>query len=515
MGENSRKIPRRIGQVASFMLTGPQVFGFVPAVILAAYWLGGEGAMVASALALPSAFVIAGSVANWHSGGPANRDGQTGLARRGQAEEKLSRILTAGETTGQTAAAIAVELDEFDGVRSQFGQQTAANLMRQVAGRLQTAVRQDDAVVHLTGSRFGIAVGPMPRADLETLIELCGRIQTQIAEPMVVDSTHIYVTACVGFALPGRVPSNDGAAMIECAETALDDARANGSGSIRAYSSGLSRRIRDRHTLCADSVKALENGQIDAWFQPQISTHDGQITGFEAVPFWDHPSRGPVPAREFEDHLAAAGFGERMSEIMLSGALRALRDWDGKGLSVAGVSVALGSDRLADPKLPDKLSWELDRFGLPPSRLYVEINEDVIAAASEDVVIRNIGRLGQLGCRIDLDDFGTGHASIANIRRFGVHRIRIDKSFVARVDRDRDQQNMVAAVLTMAERLSLDTLAEGVETAGEHAMLAQLGCNSVQGYSVSGPMRFSETVAWIEKHNARLPEMSTLRPGRN
>ncbi len=136
----------------------------------------------------------------------------------------------------------------------------------------------------------------------------------------------------------------------------------------------------------------------------------------------------------------------------------------------------------------------------------------MIADSQDDVITRNIRALSELGCNIDLDDFGTGHASIANIRRFAVKRIKIDASFVARLDRDRDQQNMVAAVLTMAERLELDTLAEGVETVGEHAMLAQLGCGHVQGFSIARPMPLGEATDWITKYRNKLVE--TPRVGR-
>jgi len=128
----------------------------------------------------------------------------------------------------------------------------------------------------------------------------------------------------------------------------------------------------------------------------------------------------------------------------------------------------------------------------------------VIAASADDVIVRNILALSELGCSIDLDDFGTGHASIANIRRFSVNRIKIDRSFITRVDRDREQQNMVAAILTMAERLEIDALAEGVETIGEHAILAQLGCGHVQGFSVARPMPVEATEKWIIQYQKKL-----------
>ena len=152
----------------------------------------------------------------------------------------------------------------------------------------------------------------------------------------------------------------------------------------------------------------------------------------------------------------------------------------------------------------DKGKWELGRFDLTPNRLSVEVLETVVASNDDDMITRNINALSALGCQIDLDDFGTGHASISSIRRFSVSRIKIDRSFVAKVDKDRDQQRMVSAILTMAEQLDLDTLAEGVETGGEHAMLAQLGCRHVQGYGLGRPMPFAATLDWLHAHRAKL-----------
>ena len=162
----------------------------------------------------------------------------------------------------------------------------------------------------------------------------------------------------------------------------------------------------------------------------------------------------------------------------------------------------------------EKIKWELDRFDLTPDRLAVEVLETVVALAPDDMITRNINALGALGCQIDLDDFGTGHASISSIRRFSVSRIKIDRSFVMKADRDPEQQRMIAAILTMAERLEVETLAEGVETVGEHAVLAQLGCDHVQGYGIARPMPFEQTLDWIVGHSAKLQDMPQIINGK-
>jgi diguanylate cyclase len=156
--------------------------------------------------------------------------------------------------------------------------------------------------------------------------------------------------------------------------------------------------------------------------------------------------------------------------------------------------------------LPEKLNWALDRFQLAPSRLTVEVLESVVAGDGDDIIASNVARIAAFGCKVDLDDFGTGNASITAIRRFSLHRLKIDRSFVREVDQSRDQQRLVTAILSMAERLGLETLAEGVETPAEHALLAQLGCGHVQGYVVAKPMPAEELAHWLRGHRERVAQ---------
>ena len=200
----------------------------------------------------------------------------------------------------------------------------------------------------------------------------------------------------------------------------------------------------------------------------------------------------------------------RLSEVILQHSLTALRSWDQAGLDIPRVSVNFSPVELRDPRLVERVQWELDRFGLTPARLGIEVLETVIANSPDGVIARNIIGLGKLGCYIDLDDFGTGHASITSLRRFPVNRIKIDRSFVTRVDRDEEQRRMLAAVLGMADRLGLATLAEGVETVGEHALLSQLGCDHVQGFGIARPMPADQLVDWSRGHHSKIAEAQRL-----
>jgi EAL domain-containing protein (putative c-di-GMP-specific phosphodiesterase class I) len=265
----------------------------------------------------------------------------------------------------------------------------------------------------------------------------------------------------------------------------------------------MARRRATRDALRDSLEEALDKGEIRPHFQPQISTDTGEISGFEALARWYHPDRGCLSPSEFLPVIEGSDLTERLGEVMLFHSLTALSGWDRAGLRVPTISVNFSASELRNPRLPERIKWELDRFDLKPERLTVEILETVVANAENDMVVSNIAALAALGCGVDLDDFGTGHASIATIRRFAVRRLKIDRSFVTRVDQDREQQRMVSAIVSMAERLGLETLAEGVESAPEHAMLSQLGCGHVQGFGLARPMALDQATDWIARHMNR------------
>ncbi|RSK39441.1 EAL domain-containing protein, partial [Rhodovulum iodosum] len=284
---------------------------------------------------------------------------------------------------------------------------------------------------------------------------------------------------------------------------------AAGPGPIRAYRPSMHRAGAARHETERTLAAALEAGEIRPWYQPQLSTDTGRLTGVEALTRWHHPERGVLCPDDFLPALVEAGLAERLAEEIRFQSFSALAAWDRAGIDVPRVAVNFTAEDLGAPDLADRIAWELDRFDLAPSRLTVEILESVIAAPGDEAVARSIAALADLGCAIDLDDFGTGHASLAALGRFAIGRIKIDRSFVAGIDTARPRQDMVAAILGLADRLGLDTLGEGVETLGENAALAQLGCGHVQGHAIAPPLPFAEMLAWTMKHREKLAR-STL-----
>ena len=492
-----------ISMALKHLFSGPQALALLPAAVLAAFWIGGEITLIITAIGLPLCLALLRGLVPHHSVGDAEAE-DDGSGGAEHLSRQLDGFLREARRRSLKCACLLVELDDYESVIDRYGQAAANHVADRCRDRLKSALRSRDKVFHLRDGQFAIAVAPVRTLDMDLGLQLAERLQHAMEEPISLDATTIYVSASTGLALNSQIDSPFGGKLADAADLALRDARRHAPSAIRAYSSDMRFPDASPHALSNDVINALENGHIQPWFQPQISTDTGQVTGFEALARWINPDRGLIAPSEFLPILEQADKMERLGEVMLYHALHALKSWDLAGLNIPHVGVNFSPGELRNPRLVEKIEWELDRFDLSPDRLMVEILETVVATSSDDIVARNINGLAALGCCIDLDDFGTGHASISSIRRFAVQRLKIDRSFVMKVDQDAEQQRMVSAILLMAEQLELDTLAEGVETAGEHAMLAQLGCHHVQGFGISRPLPFDKTIQWAKAHVEKL-----------
>ncbi|GHC63506.1 GGDEF domain-containing phosphodiesterase [Neogemmobacter tilapiae] len=490
-----------LGRRALRGLRGPGTLMMVPAVALVAFWLGGETALLLVALGVPLVLAL-----GWREMAPAGLVepplGTGGQVAMPAVLALLSRAMAEKGQTGQGSCCLVVRIDGFDRLLGLHGMGVLTEVLEQSAERLVAVLRLGDRVAILPDGGFLIGLRPERRIDLESMIQLSARLQAALTPAINIGTATHYVTGSVGFCLLDRAPALQAQALLQAALDAAQDASLNGPGAIRAFTPDVKARQQARSTLRQDLETALDLGQIRPHFQPQVSTDTGEVTGFEALARWYHPQRGILPPAQFLPMIEQMGLAERLGEVMLFHALQAISRWDRAARHITSVGVNFSAEELRNPQLAEKVRWELDRFALTPDRLSVEVLETVVAERENDIIIRNVRALADMGCRIDLDDFGTGHAAFSSVRRFPVRRIKIDRSFVTRVDREMEQQRMVAALVSMAEQLGLETLAEGVETGAEHAMLAQLGCAHVQGFGIARPMPFDETLPWMDSLRA-------------
>lgn len=398
-------------------------------------------------------------------------------------------------------ACMFIRLDGQDELLERWGATGRDEILRRTAERLRTALRSDDTVARVEDGTFGVVLRPVLIERLDDILNLAERLSRTLAEPMYLGGGVVQTSASIGLATPETLELGE---LLAGAEAALSQAMRLGPGTIERFSSDLRDRLSRQTSLIRSVDTAFANAEIHAWFQPQVDTNTGEISGFEALARWHHPQLGTLAPGEFLEAVRHAGRMPALGNAMLEQALTAINFWDRKALKVPTVSVNFSPDELRDHGMVERVKWEVDRHNLAPERLTIEILESVAALSNDDIILRNIDSLRSHGFRLDLDDFGTGQASIANLRRFGVQRIKIDRSFVTELDQDEEQRSIVAAILSLAEHLKVETVAEGVETQAEHATLAQLGCDHVQGYGISKPMPFDQTFAWINQHRARI-----------
>ena len=466
----------------------------------AAYRIGASELLLAMACVTPLVMILTPRL-RLHRAPDKQTD--TGAVEQATLLHEMDEALSNGPTHRKMAC-VAISIDNFTELRQDWDIGACDEAVFKSLERIKSVLRSEDILARLEDAEFVLFIPSLRAPETSAVLALCDRLLTVTKPPVHIDGHALHLSLSAGFCMNTRAPAQTGTAMLGAARAALKEARQNGPGAVRAYSKNT--RMPVESYLANEALQALRDGKITTWFQPQVSTDTGEITGFETLARWDHPERGVLLPEEFVHLFDDSNRMEEFGEKVFDNALRALLAWDEAGVCVPSVSANFATQQLRNPSLVERIKWDVDRYGLDPSRLTVEVLENVIADREDDIITRNIRALRSQGFRIDLDDFGTGHASIANIRRFAVDRIKIDRSFVANADTDPDQQRMIAAIVSLSERLGIQTLAEGVETPSELSFLSQLGCTHLQGFAVARPMPFEQTLDWIAQHNVRLQQ---------
>ena len=431
---------------------------------------------------------------------------------RAALQDMLDEVLDDCARRQRTTAVLHVEINDLLIADGGWGVDAEDRIMERMTQRISAALRAQDRVVRTGDRGMVVVLAPTRRADLDVLMSLVDRIQAAVAEPISIEGRSVRVHCCIGICSEAMAPSRSGAAIVAAADCALRIARRQGNDAVRAFDAEIQSQVEIDQTLTAQIDAALTDGQIRPWFQPQVETRTGRITGFEALARWHHPELGVLPPSQFLGPVAATGRSGDLGDVILRASLKALQAWDKAGISVPCVGVNVSLEQLADPRLAERIVWQVDRHDIAPERIAIEILETVTLRDGNETIVRNINTLRNAGFRLDLDDFGTGAASIAHIAQFGVHRIKIDRSFVQEIDRNGRKRDVVAAILGLADRLSIATLAEGVETAEERATLAEMGCPHVQGFAIAKPMPFEQTIDWaMARPTTRLDRLHQMQ----
>ncbi len=424
----------------------------------------------------------------------ARHDTLTELPNRAYLAEFMDNMIKEAEGRRPQFAIFHIDLDKFKEVNDTAGHAAGDLVLQTSAQALRNSVRAEDFVARIGGDEFVV----VSQSDITEpqLYAISARIIDAISEPIMFMDQQLRVGASVGFAL-SKPYHTSGEAVLLDADLALYEAKNDGRGVARAFEPSMRAEFEDRTRIVTDLVSGLERGELETFFQPQVDLHSHLVTGFEALVRWQHPELGLLSPDRFVKMAEEAGLLKELTLQVADQSFEALQIWRNAGFEVPSVGLNFASRQLEDRETISQLKWMVDCAGLVPEDVTIEVLESVLAATNSDDLINNIKALSAAGFSIDLDDFGTEHASIANMRSFEVQRIKIDKGFIEDIEHRPDQQRLVSAMVQLARSLDVQVLAEGVETGAEIDILSSLGCDQVQGYFFARPMGLEDSLNWL------------------
>jgi EAL domain-containing protein (putative c-di-GMP-specific phosphodiesterase class I)/GGDEF domain-containing protein len=473
----------RTWQATALLLMGLAVMA-----VIAAYVSGQAWVMVVTTLATPIL-----SLALYAPPPPA-------LDTRSNAPELRTRLAQGGLHNHYL---FVLTVGDLAKLQDRLGPDGAEDALRMLLHRVRQIIRRSDPISRLDVTQFALLVSMKDSDDLNTALAVARRILVQAGTNIPIRGQNITLSCTIGLVLPRDLTQLQTDDAIQAGRLAALAAAKQGPGITRIFSNDMRRHQTQRQDNVHHFETALKNGEFSAWFQPQIRISDGQITGAEVLARWYPPSGTPIPPSSF---LPTAEMTGRMIDLGQAIRKHAFHSFVliKKQPKFSGqIAVNLSSEELAYPNLTDLIAWELDEANIPPTCLTVEVLETVLARSGEEIAARNLHGLRELGCRIDLDDFGTGNASITTLRHFPIERIKIDRSFIQHIDTSKQQAAMLRAILTMAKELHLDSLAEGIETQAEFDTLQSMGCQYGQGYFIARPMPASDFITWLGTHPSK------------
>ncbi|HYA44230.1 MAG TPA: EAL domain-containing protein, partial [Acidimicrobiales bacterium] len=417
-------------------------------------------------------------------------DALTGLANRALFRDRVEHALTRTARSLSSLAVLFLDLDDFKLVNDSLGHAAGDELLVAVASRLATALRTGDTAARFGGDEFAILLEEI--AEPEEACKAAARILDELRPPMMIGDRAVSMRASIGIAY-SKVGLEEPAELLQAADVAMYAAKARGKNGYEVYHPELRMAATDRLEKTAELQRAVEEGQFVLFYQPILSLDGNGAIGLEALIRWQHPERGLILPMEFIPLAEETGLIITIGRWVLSEACRTARRWQneydlGDRLKV---SVNISARHFQHQGLVEDVSKTLASSHLKPQCLILEITESVLVRDAETVIAR-MQQLKELGVSFAVDDFGTGYSSLSYLRRFPIDILKVDKSFVDDVGDSPKASALAEAILQLGRSLNLDTVAEGIERAGQAEGLRALGCRYGQGFLFARPMEREE-----------------------
>jgi diguanylate cyclase (GGDEF)-like protein len=421
-------------------------------------------------------------------------DPLTGLPNRALLADRIRHLIAVSQRTRSAFAIGVLDLDRFKVVNDTLGHSTGDALLREVSSRIQKALRDCDSVARLGGDEFVLLIS----GDAEVARVVSRRILELMREPFRHNDQVIDVGASIGLAIYPEHGQDD-VTLLRHADSAMYRAKRSRTGAH--VFDGDSGALRHSYlSMLGEMREALEERQFVLDYQPKLVLATGRIGGFEGLVRWNHPLRGRVPPGEFIPFAEQTGFMRDITRWVVEEGARFSRELTAAGLDLR-VSVNVSALDIENPEFAKMVMEVLRRHPIDPKRLCLEITETGVVSESE-TAMKNLNLLSRLGVTLSVDDFGTGYATLSQLQQLPVNELKIDRSFVSGINKERGNLTIVRSTIELGKQLGLKVIAEGVETAQEMRSLATLGCDEIQGYFLAKPMRAEEVIDWVKMRHA-------------
>jgi diguanylate cyclase (GGDEF)-like protein/PAS domain S-box-containing protein len=436
----------------------------------------------------------------------AYHDVLTGLPNRAWFAEQLKRSLTNRE---ENFAVLFLDLDRFKIINDSIGHIFGDQLLIGLADRLKRCVRPGDKVARLGGDEFTVLLNNITK--LSDIEEIVTRIQTEIATPFKLCGYETSTTASIGIAFSSD-DYNNHEELLRDADIAMYRAKALGKAHYVMFDKGMHVRAMNLLQVETELRQAIDKRELMLQYQPIVSLENGKLCGFEALVRWDHPQRGLIPPDKFISVAEETGLIVPLGDWVLFEACRQMKEWEREFSSSLPISMSvnLSSRQFAQANLLEQILQTLHTTGIDPNKLKLEITETVVM---ENVTMATemLEHLRSLGIQLSIDDFGTGYSSLSYLHSLPIDTLKIDRSFVSRMNENNDNKEIVRTIILLAQNLGLAVIAEGVETREQVAMLNELKCNQGQGFFFARPLATDAAGKLIETEMTSQPNTGLSR----
>ncbi len=450
------------------------------------------------------------------------KDEITGLGNRVYFTQVLERALQEAQRNHEILAVFILDLDRFKLVNDSLGHQAGDQVLQLLASRLLSFLPQHWALARLGGDEFAIVMhtshDTLPIYDMKLHNRLHPQVQQWaerlleiVSQPFMLGEQEIFMTTSIGVSLFPQ-HGNDCHTLMKHSEIALYRAKDMGGFSYQSYQSHSHQANLDRLNLESDLRHALVRNEFEVFYQPQICLHTDQVIGYEALLRWQHPTAGRQSPITFIPILEETGLIDGVGIWLIESACSLLSNLKARLQRPLKMAVNLSARQFNDPKLSEKILSILQQKNIAAEELELEITESVLMSRHQDT-LSTLQALTLAGVRLSIDDFGTGYSSLAYLKRFPIDTLKINKSFIADIERDADDAAIVKAIIAMAKSLNITVVAEGVENAAQMQFLLAEQCDIMQGFWISRPIDETNIIDWTQAHqngfkSAQLAEMN-------